>query len=327
MAFRALRDELRRSGFLKCDPAWYAWRMVGNFLVLAISFCLLARAQGVVLPCLSALLLAFAFVQIGFVAHDAQHGQVARHRAARLWLALVHWNLLTGISQSWWQDRHMRHHLNPNLEGSDPDMYPMLTYSKEQALRRQGLTRVIARRQLWWYLPLLACVAVYFRCLSLAYLLQRRQSGYVRELVLLGLHHVLYFGLILHFLAPWSALGFVLLNCAATGWYMGAVFSTNHSAMPLAMPGLGRLDQLRSTRNVTTGRLGDFLFGGLNYQIEHHLFPSMPRSHLRQAASHVRVFCERNGLPYHRCGLGSAYQAIAADLHAVGEPLRNKARN
>lgn len=327
LTFRALRDELRRGGFLECDPAWYAWRTAGNFLMLAISFYLLASAEGAVLICLSALLLAFVFVQIGFVAHDAQHGQIARHRAARLWLALVHWNLLTGISQSWWQDRHMRHHLNPNLEGGDPDMYPMLTYSKEQALCRHGLARVIARRQLWWYLPLLACVAVYFRYLSIAYLLQRRQSGYVRELVLLGLHHVLYFGLILHFLAPWPAFGFVLLNYAATGWYMGAVFSTNHSAMPLAMPGPRRLDQLRSTRNVATGPIGDFMFGGLNYQIEHHLFPSMPRSRLRQASARVRAFCEQHDLPYNRCSLASTYQAIAADLHDIGAPLRAGTEN
>ena len=146
-AYRALRDQLRRDGLLDSDPAWYAWRMLGNLLMLAASVQLLMHSPGVVAICLSSVLLAFAFVQIGFVAHDAQHGQVLRHRAARNGLSLIHWNLLTGISHGWWQNRHVQHHLQPNVEGMDPDLYPILTYSREQALRRRGLPRFIARPQ------------------------------------------------------------------------------------------------------------------------------------------------------------------------------------
>lgn len=325
--YRALRDEFKRDGFLRCDPAWYAWRICGNLLLVAASLFLLATSPGLAATSLSALLLAFAFVQIGFVAHDAQHGQIVRNRVARRWLSLILWNLLTGISQGWWQGRHVRHHLQPNVEGMDPDLYPMLTYSSEQALRRRGLKRVIARHQLWCYLPLLACVAFYFRFLSITYLLRERPSARLLELALLGLHHTVYFGLLLYFLAPGAALGFVLLNHAATGWYMGAVFSSNHSAMPLAAPGRLLLAQLHSTRNVATGPIGDFMFGGLNYQIEHHLFPSMPRSRLRQASARVHAFCEQHDLPYNRCSLAGTYQAIAADLHDIGAPLRAGAEN
>lgn len=325
--YRALRDKLKREGFLRSDPAWYAWRISGNVLLLAACAHLLVNFTGVVALCASALLLAFAFVQIGFVAHDAQHGQILRSRAARRWLSLIHWNLLTGISHGWWQDRHVRHHLQPNVEGLDPDLYPMLTYSSEHALCRRGLQRVIARHQLLCYLPLLACVAAYFRCLSVAYLLLKRPRACLLELVLLGLHHAVYLGLLLHFLSPGAALGFVLLNHAATGWYMGAVFSCNHSAMPLAAPGRLLLAQLHSTRNVATGSVGDFLFGGLNYQIEHHLFPSMPRSRLRQASTLVHAFCEQHALPYNRCSLAGTYRAIAADLHDIGAPLRAGAQS
>ena len=320
--YRALREEFKRGGLLDGDPAWYAGRMVGNLLMLAASFGLLVHAAGALALCLSALLLAFAFVQTGFVAHDAQHGQIVRHRAARRGLSLFCWNLLTGISRGWWQDRHVRHHLQPNVEGFDPDLYPMLSYSREQALGRRGLPRLIARHQRAFYLPLLACTAFYFRGLSLAWLLHKRPRAWVAELALLVLHHAVYYGLLLYLLAPAAALGFVLLNHVATGWYMGAVFSSNHSAMPLARPGRQLLGQLHSTRNVATGRLGDFLFGGLNYQIEHHLFPAMPRSRLRQASTRVQAFCVQHALPYHRCSLRETWQAIAADLHDTGALLR-----
>ena len=320
--YRVLRDEFKRAGWLDGDPGWYAWRLLGLALLLAASVFLVANAPGALQLSLSALLLAFAFVQTGFVAHDAQHGQILRQRWARRWLSLLAWNLLTGISQGWWQDRHVRHHLQPNVEGMDPDLYPMLTYSREQALRRRGLPRLIARHQRLFYLPLLACTAFYFRGLSLAWLLKQRPRAWVLELALLALHHAIYYGLLLYFLSPAAALGFVLLNHVATGWYMGAVFSSNHSAMPLARPGRQFLSQLHSTRNVATGRFGDFLFGGLKYQIEHHLFPSMPRSRLRQASARVQDFCARHALPYHRCSLRDTWQAIAADLHDTGAPLR-----
>ena len=43
--------------------------------------------------------------------------------------------------------------------------------------------------------------------------------------------------------------------------------------------------------NITGGRFTDFMLGGLNYQIEHHLFPSMPRPNLRRVQGLVRDFC------------------------------------
>ncbi|HVK53909.1 MAG TPA: acyl-CoA desaturase [Burkholderiales bacterium] len=327
-AYRDLRDELKRQGLLDCKPGWYAGRVVANFTFLAASVSLLLSAEALATFCAAALLLAFAMVQIGFTGHDAQHGQVLRSHRVRQFLGLIHWNLLTGLSNSWWQDKHTRHHVHTNIQGHDPDMYPVLTFSHAEALRKHGYFRAIARYQVWFYLPLLGCVAAYFRALSVAFLLKQRLRGFGVELLLIALHHIGYFSLVLYVLPPISALIFVTLNYFATGLYMGAVFSPNHMAMPLADPAPPerRLhSQLNSTRNIATGPLGDFVFGGLNYQIEHHLFPSLPRPHLREASRYVRAFCEHQKLPYNSCDLLSAYCSIAHELHSVGAPLRVKA--
>jgi fatty acid desaturase len=66
----------------------------------------------------------------------------------------------------------------------------------------------------------------------------------------------------------------------------------------------------------------DFLLGGLNYQIEHHLFPSMPRPNLRRAQPVVQAFCTARGIAYHQSGLLRSYAEVLRHLHAVGAPSR-----
>ena len=57
------------------------------------------------------------------------------------------------------------------------------------------------------------------------------------------------------------------------------------------------------------------LLGGLNYQIEHHLFPSMPRPSLRQGRDLVRAYCAQRGLPCAETGLAASYAEVLRTLH------------
>jgi hypothetical protein len=77
-------------------------------------------------------------------------------------------------------------------------------------------------------------------------------------------------------------------------------------------------DQVITSRNIRAGWLTEFLLGGLNCQIKHHLFPSMPRPSLRLARQPVRAFCEQHETTYREAGLVSSY----VHVHAVGGSLR-----
>ena len=77
-----------------------------------------------------------------------------------------------------------------------------------------------------------------------------------------------------------------------------------------------------TSRNVNGGLVTDWMMGGLNYQIEHHLFPSMPRANLRFAQPIVRAYCERIGMPYVSTGLIESYRLGLRHMHEVGEELR-----
>lgn len=102
---------------------------------------------------------------------------------------------------------------------------------------------------------------------------------------------------------------------------MGMAFAPNHKGMPVVPRGLV-LDflsrQVRMSRNIRGGRFLDVLMGGLNYQVEHHLFPSMPRPHLRRAAPIVQQYCETNRVPYTQVGLFTSYAIVVRYINRVG---------
>jgi fatty acid desaturase len=80
--------------------------------------------------------------------------------------------------------------------------------------------------------------------------------------------------------------------------------------------------QVRTSRNVRGGWWATALMGGLNYQIEHHLFPNMPRPNLRRAQPLIRAFCTRHNIPYTEATMFGSYAEAIRHLHHVGAPLR-----
>ena len=77
-----------------------------------------------------------------------------------------------------------------------------------------------------------------------------------------------------------------------------------------------------TSRNVRGGWLTDTALGGLNYQIEHHLFPSMPRPNLRHARPLIKAFCAERGLPYAESSLLGSYAQALRYLNQVGRQTR-----
>ena len=104
------------------------------------------------------------------------------------------------------------------------------------------------------------------------------------EIAFITVRLVGYLALVFLVLSPGIAFAFLGVQLGLFGVYMGMSFAPNHKGMPL-VPKDVKLDFLRRqvlmSRNIRGSRVLDIVMGGLNYQIEHHLFPSMPRPHLR----------------------------------------------
>jgi fatty acid desaturase len=326
--FADLLRQVKSAGLLQRRRGYYVAKIAvtGGLLVAGwVAFALLGDSWWQLAV---AAFLAVMFAQIGFLGHDAGHRQIFRSRRANDLAGLLHANLAVGLSYGWWVDKHNRHHAHPNHEDLDPDLdIGALAFTTGQARAKRGpVTRFIARHQRYLFFPLLLLEAAQLHRSSVrALVADRRLRHRAWEALLLLMHTAGYVTAVLLVLSPLKAAVFIVVQQALFGLYLGCSFAPNHKGMPvLSAP--DRTDFLRrqvlTARNVRGSRLVDLALGGLNYQIEHHLFPSMPRPNLRRAQTIVRSFCREHGVAYCETTLLRSYIQALQHLHAVGEPLR-----
>nr|WP_235032095.1 acyl-CoA desaturase [Actinacidiphila yanglinensis] len=317
------------SGLMRRRPGYYVARIGGVAVLYAAAWTVFALLGPTWWQLAVAVVLGVLFSQIALVAHDIAHRQVFRLRRPSETAGRIAGNLCVGMSYGWWQDKHTRHHANPNHEELDPDVSPdILVWSQGQARNARGVARWIGGRQAYWFFPLLTLEGMNLHVAGVRALFGPAYKQRTLEAVLLGAHIVAYITALLLILPPLQALAFVAVHQAVFGVYMGCTFAPNHKGMP-TLTGKDRPDFLRrqvlTSRNVRGGMLIDVVLGGLNYQIEHHLFPSMPTPHLRRAQPIVRAYCAELGIPYAESGLLASYAQALRHLHHVGAPLRSAA--
>lgn len=266
---------------------------------------------------------AFLFTQTAFLGHDAAHRQIFRSGRWNDWISLILGGFV-GMSYGWWQHKHTRHHANPNQLGSDPDIeLPVVAFTPEQATRhRSPLMRWIMAHQGAFFFPILLLEGLSLHASSVHRVFARERLPHRPvEIAFLAVRIVGYLALVFLVLSPDKAAVFLAIQLGLFGLYMGASFAPNHKGMPI-VPKDVRLDFLRRqvlmSRNVRGSRALDFVMGGLNYQIEHHLFPSMPRPHLRRAASIIAEYCHEHDVPYTQTTLWQSYAIVLRYINRVG---------
>ena len=270
-----------------------------------------------------ATLLAVVLAQLGFLGHDAAHRQVFASARWNEWAARIVSGLFAGLSYGWWVSKHNRHHSGPNQIGRDPDVGPgVLALTPQAAHVRTGAAAAFTRRQGWLLFLLLPFEGVNLHVQGVRRVLGRaplrfraveagflavRLGGYVTALLLM--------------LPPGKAAAFLAVQLGVFGVLLGGAFAPNHIGMPV-VPADARPDFLRRqvlmSRNVTGGPLVAFFMGGLQNQIEHHLFPNMPRPALARARPVVLEYCRRHGIGYTQASLGQAYGSVVRHLNTMG---------
>ena len=324
-----LKRILARKGLLDRQYSYYAWKIPSVAAMVATSVAVLVIFSGTLwIQMLNAVFLALVFTNLGFMGHDSGHRQIFKSAKRNDWVLLAV-GFVTGMTPSWWQDKHNTHHRAPNQIGIDDDIEVCLfAFTQEQALAMKGIGRFTARYQAFLFYPLLALTSFSLLFGGIAYQIRKERMRYpIAEPVLVVAGLTAYLGLIFFFLGPWQGMLFIAVHRALGGIYMGSVFAPNHKGMPI----LGKetdLDYLHlqtlTARNVKGSPLADFWYGGLNYQIEHHLFPNMPRNNLKKAQVIVRAFCQERGIPYHETGVWQSNKEILTFFHEVSAPLRRK---
>jgi fatty acid desaturase len=323
--FQELRKRITEAGLFSRRPAAFFCNVALVFGMLALSALVLFLTDLWYVQLLNAFLMAFASVQIAFIIHDVGHRQVFKAGWLNVLVAYISIAFVGG-SAGWWIEKHNEHHAHPNHEDLDPDIHiPVLAFSEEQAKKKRGIFRLIVRYQAILFFPILALVSVSMRGASIGYLFSKPLRATWPDWIVLIVFPVLYFTAVFSALPLWLAILFVCIHQALFGFYLGSVFAPNHKGMMLIKEGT-KIDFLReqvlTSRNVRSHPVVDFLYGGLNYQIEHHLFPYLPRWNLRKVNAIVKDFCKVKQIPYHETGIVQSYREILQSLHAIAQYTR-----
>lgn len=327
-SYTALSQRVRQAGLLSRTPIFYAVLGAGLAVVLA------GAAAGFVLlgdswfQLLIAAVLGVVFAQVAFLSHEAAHRQIFAKGQSNDRLGRIIGTFVVGMSYAWWMGKHTRHHGNPNKVGKDPDIAgDVVIFHADRPKPLHGVRAWLARRQGWLFFPLLTLEGINLHVSSFRFLMRKeRVKGRWWELASLVVRFGIYFAVVFWALPFGMACAFLGVQFAIFGVYMGGTFAPNHKGMAIIPAGV-KLDffsrQVLTSRNVAGRVWPTWLMGGLNYQIEHHLFPSMPRPHLAKARMIVREHCEEIGVAYTEVSLARSYRAVVRYLNEVGLAARD----
>jgi len=333
--YSELLARVKAEGLLKKTPAFYSW----SFTIVTLLS--LATWAGIILlgiflsgPTTLLVLPLVVFqgmltAQYGFIAHELAHNQVFEDHRANTWVGMVMANLFAGLSYGFWLQKHNRHHGKPNMVDGDPDIsLRVLAFSTEQKYEKPSAERMLTRNQGWLF-PILVFLTSFDLLLDSFKSLGRKTGRGAEHRYLEGVMLVVRLltpvAIYLIFLPLWVAPIAWLTYMLSFGFFLGTAFAVNHIGMPLVEKGsrIGFLErQVLTSRNITPSPLKDVLMGGLNYQIEHHLFPSMARPSLAKVRPIVQEFCREKGIAYREMDLFKGFGEVIGYLNKIGLSTR-----
>ncbi|PAA63300.1 hypothetical protein BOX15_Mlig033038g2, partial [Macrostomum lignano] len=323
--FRKLRQFAEDSGWFRADPFFF-FKYLAQCYLLELSALLTLWFCGVnpVSFLLAAALMCVSQAQVGWAQHDYGHLCVFNSRRLNHVAHEFIVGHLKGASSHWWNFRHFLHHSKPNVAGTDPDIslpYIFLLGDKlpvEWGRKRRGFMPYNWQHGYFWLLGPPMLLPVYFHYENLYFLLKRRDW---RDLIWSLSFFVKFLYLFNHFFSSWwITFGFyMLIRYLESHWFVAC---TQMSHLPMDIDHDQRRDwftqQLRSTLNAEPGWFNDWFTGHLNYQIEHHLFPTMPRHSFSLAQPYVKSLCSKYSLAYTEKPLATAMRDIIRSLQRSG---------
>lgn len=320
--FIELRQHIVKEGLLEKNLPYYIYKSCVTFVMFAASIFIFIAVSTPWIRMLDAIFLAVAYIQAGLIAHDITHNQVFRSSKARQFFGIMFWNLFLGASAGFWDKKHSAHHANPNQIGKDTDIDQPMIFTEAQYSRAHPILKKIHRYQQYYFFPML--LLWYFTLVinsARFFISDAKERGRIpfAEVLAFLIHHALFYTTVFFFMGFWQGLLFTVIHHVISGLIPGTIFAPNHKGMPILekeLPGIF-LQQIITSRNIKSNILVDFWYGGLNYQIEHHLFPTMPRKNLKKAQIFVRQFCERHHIGYHETGIIRSFAEILKGLTPI----------
>ncbi|KAJ3125862.1 hypothetical protein HK098_008175 [Nowakowskiella sp. JEL0407] len=339
-----LKDVVEQMNVYDTDFVYYFFKVASTFALLWASLTILwyygSSTWGVVL---SGSVLALFWQQSGWLAHDFLHHQVFTDRKYNNYVGYVVGNLAQGFSVLWWKNKHCTHHSTPNIHVVDPDIstMPFLAWSEHALelfndLPDDAMARFLVTNQKIIYFPLLMLARLSWAQQSAMTIMPEKakelmadEDSLLIERVMLVLHWVWYLGVAFAWLTPAHAFLWFAVSQFGCGLLLALVFSLNHNGMPVFTNEESKsMDfyelQIVTGRDVKSSVLTDWFTGGLNYQIEHHMFPTIPRHNLGKISGLVESLCKKHGVVYHKTSFGDGLGEVLGRLQNIARKAREE---
>ena len=341
--YRELNVQIRAAGLYQCHYSDYGFECLRYALIFMTSMCLLHYSQ----HALSAVFLGLFWHQLAFTAHDAGHMGITHDFQIDTCIGIFIAEFLGGLSIGWWKRNHNVHHIVTNSPEHDPDIEHMpffaISHRFFSSLRSTYYDRTMpfdsvakwaVKYQNFLYYPLLTLGRFNLYVQSWTYLLSPTQAPrkgparWHRPLELLGQAFFWYwFGYLLMYRSIpdlSSRLTFLFISHMVTA-PLHVQITLSHFAMSTSDLGPHESfpqKMLRTTMDVDCPTWLDWLHGGLQFQVVHHLFPRIPRHNLRKAQKYVERFCEETNIPYVRYGFVEGNGEVLGRLGEVAKQAR-----
>jgi|ERR1712166_93278 len=321
--FEQLRQEVQAQGLFQPNHLFYLMQVLHIIAIDCAGFWVYRNYGASVLGFLaSAAVLTVAQSQAGWLQHDLGHLSVFESTSANHWSHHFVIGFIKAASSAWWNFRHFQHHSKPNVVTKDPDINMGLLFllgdeiPQRWAKAKRGFMPYNLQHKYWFLIGPPFLLPIYFHYDVIKYIVGRRKYMDVLMVFAAG--------------ARWLCMAdATVLQVAAlylftrfleSHWFTW-VTQMNHLPMKIGWDKENSWveSQLVSTCNVEQSSFNDWFTGHLNFQIEHHLFPTMPRHNFHKVSARVEKLCQAHGLKYQEKTLLGAFSDIVGSLQSSGK--------
>jgi len=328
-----LKIRLSKAGFFKPSTTYYAIKCTIIILSYCSFYCLALyfSEKGEYSQYLYIILCALSATLMGGIGHDATHNVVHSNRNINDLFGIIGFSLFNGTSYRLWHNVHNQHHTFTQIKpGSpkkcDPDLKDNAWFSsyKESGDRKTGFVRKLHKFQ-GYYFPVIAIFYVFaLRAEGINFLIKNKKI-LVIEILSVLVHNVLWIIIPVYYFDINTALLNYLLFTIITSLYFLLLFLPNHAGLEYVKDEQeypSWKDQIQNSRNIRLRKIFDHFYCGLNFHIEHHLFPGVGVNNLRKGSKIMKEFCDEQGITYTEVGLFDGIKAVLGNLFNIGRYLR-----
>jgi len=286
---------------------------------------------------LAAFFMAAFWQQLAFIGHDLGHNGVSGVLYVDHFIGILVGNFFGAISIGWWKDNHNVHHIVTNDPEHDPDIQhlPFLAVSPrlftnlyssyyERTLLFDSFAKFLIKLQHYLFYIIMMFGKYNLLAQSIMYITQNRRTRFriVEGIAILGF--LIWYSYLVSFIfGTGNKILFIFTSNAITA-LLHVQITISHFAMDTEIRGDNEefiRHQARTTMDVDCTTWMDWLHGGLQFQIVHHLFPRMPRHNLREASKHVMELCKKYDIEYKKYDFISGNIVVLNHLAAIASEI------